>query len=516
MPVYHACEGRQAGQEAANGAGSDLAATRQAGFAARLRLPQRRTPIGDLLVGREAVAALPELLVGRRFGVPAGIIPAQLRLADAPDVFQQRGSALRQQQAEPGAPQEQVLQMRDPFAPRGPAQLRPQRRRAGDGGELAGVSRPHEGGGRRTIASQQPSPLGLGQRLPVGQRHVHGIEHRHVAAGFGHLGELCAGDGERVEGDAAEGGQLPAGHREQSRLVPDDVIARLLAGIGFAAADHRADAGKGADDIVERELQRGEVGLDDLHQVGDLFRRDVRLGVEGLLVIQVRGPHERDPFPGEDEDGAPVHRMQEAHRLRHGETPRGKDQMTAAQRANAGRGADLRAEAVRPRAGGVHHDPRPRFRDPSAELIAQRHAGHAPLLAQQRFGAAIVQRRAAIGQRLEDHPQDETRVIGLRVAVAPAPLQPFGRDAGGEQLEIGGAVVGVTPLQGQQVVHRQPGAVSPLAGEIALVGRQQETQRVNEAGAFFHQPLALLDGSQRQADFAFLEIADAAMECPRR
>ncbi|OQA94251.1 MAG: hypothetical protein BWY25_02867 [Chloroflexi bacterium ADurb.Bin222] len=290
------------------------------------------------------------------------------------------------------------------------------------------------------------------------------------------------------------------------------MIARFLAGIGFAAADHRADAGKGADDIVERELQRGEVGFDDLHQVGDLFWRDVRLGVEGLLVIQVRGPHERDPLPGEDEDGAPIHRMEEAHRLRHGETPRGEDQVTATQRANAGRGANLCAEPVRPRSGGVYHDPRPRFRDPSAELIAQRHSGHAPLLAQQRFRAGIVQRCAAIGQRLEDHPQDEARVIGLRVAVAPASLQSFGRDAGGEQLEIGGAVVGVAPLQGQQIVHRQPGAVSPLAGEIALVSRQQEAQGVNEAGTFFHQPLALLDGSQRQADFAFFEIADAAMD----
>ncbi|OQA16865.1 MAG: hypothetical protein BWY63_02595 [Chloroflexi bacterium ADurb.Bin360] len=69
----------------------------------------------------------------------------------------------------------------------------------------------------------------------------------------------------------------------------------------------------------------------------------------------------------------------------------------------------------------------------------------------------------------------------------------------------------MAPLQCQQVVDGKPGTIRPFARKIALISCQQEAQRVNQTGTFFHQALALLDGSEGEPQFAFLEIADAAM-----
>ncbi|OQA16864.1 MAG: hypothetical protein BWY63_02594 [Chloroflexi bacterium ADurb.Bin360] len=126
------------------------------------------------------------------------------------------------------------------------------------------------------------------------------------------------------------------------------MVARFLAWIGFAAVNHRTDARKSADDVIQAQLQCGEMRLDDLHEVGDFLRCDVWLGIEGLFMVEVRRSYQRDSLPGEDEDRATVNRVQETHRLRYRKAPCCKNKVTTAQWANARRCANLRSKCIRP------------------------------------------------------------------------------------------------------------------------------------------------------------------------
>jgi hypothetical protein len=63
------------------------------------------------------------------------------------------------------------------------------------------------------------------------------------------------------------------------------------------------------------------------------------------------------PSQGKGEDGAAVDGVHEADRLGDGKAPGGEDEVTAAQGADAPLDADLLAQMVGPRAGGVDDGP---------------------------------------------------------------------------------------------------------------------------------------------------------------
>ena len=122
---------------------------------------------------------------------------------------------------------------------------------------------------------------------------------------------------EHVERDAAECRQLAAGHGEQARLLPDDVIARLLRRVGLARADDRAHAGVRADRRRPGSASSdGNCDSTAAIEIGDLVGRDGRLVVHAVVVVDVGRADERDAFPREDEDGPAVDRVEKAERLR--------------------------------------------------------------------------------------------------------------------------------------------------------------------------------------------------------
>jgi hypothetical protein len=124
----------------------------------------------------------------------------------------------------------------------------------------------------------------------------------------------------------------------------------------------------------------------------------------------------------------------------------------------------------------------------------------------------VVDRHAAGPHRLADHAQGQAGIVGLGVAIPEATLQALGGDVRGKHLEFLGAKAAVGPLEGHQIVQGEARPVGPLAGMVAAMGRHQETQRVDQAGAVLQQVLALPDGGQGQAQLALGQVAQPAVD----
>jgi len=78
------------------------------------------------------VAGLPERAVPLFFVPPVRVVPTQLALAECANPRSEAQAAVRQQQAQPDAVEQQVVQVNHAFGPSRPKQLRPERSGARD------------------------------------------------------------------------------------------------------------------------------------------------------------------------------------------------------------------------------------------------------------------------------------------------------------------------------------------------------------------------------------------------
>src|SRR5215208_8035927 len=76
-----------------------------------------------LLPDRWCIALVPEREVRCLLRRPARVGPAELRLADAADLGEQRGAAAGKEEAQTGAAKQEVVEMGHPLGARRPAQL---------------------------------------------------------------------------------------------------------------------------------------------------------------------------------------------------------------------------------------------------------------------------------------------------------------------------------------------------------------------------------------------------------
>src|SRR5690606_22440188 len=107
--------------------------------------------------------------------------------------------------------------------------------------------------------------------------------------------------------------------------------------------------------------------------------------------------------------------------------------------------------------------------------------------------------------------EDEARVVRLRVDVPVAALHVRageGRDAL-DDLFLRLALV--LPLPGERVVHGEADAVHPLRHLVARELGEREAERVDEADAFIHQPLALAHGLPGDEELSLSQVAEAAV-----
>ena len=171
-------------------------------------------------------------------------------------------------------------------------------------------------------------------------------------------GQVARGMAQRIQRDHPEGGELATGDGEQPLLVAHHVLARRpgrIARLGAGAGDDGPHAGKRADRVRGRELQARERVAHGLDEVGRLRRRDGRFEFRILVMIEVGRADQRDALPRGREDGTAVARMHEAHRVAQRQAPEREDEVAAAQRPQHRAGAEARAQAIGPGAGGVDH-----------------------------------------------------------------------------------------------------------------------------------------------------------------
>jgi hypothetical protein len=126
----------------------------------------------------------------------------------------------------------------------------------------------------------------------------------------------------------------------------------------------------------------------------------------------------------------------------------------------------LLAQRVDPHPGGIDHAGGAQLEGLAALALAGAHAGHAhaagPVLVQQALDRAVVEHGGAEPQAASRQRQRQAGVVELRVPVAHAGAQTFGRQT---RQQRGGALA-AQPLGGseaaparQQVVGLQPDAV---------------------------------------------------------
>ncbi|EEF24499.1 conserved hypothetical protein, partial [Ricinus communis] len=193
-----------------------------------------------------------------------------------------------------------------------------------------------------------------------------------------------------------------------------------------------------------------------------------------------------------------------AHRARQRQAPRGQHEMAAAQ-------------GTQPGAGTVQR-PRPRTRriddDPCAHLVVGTVAGqyrpaHAIAGPEQLVRAEIVDRRGAMIERLAQHAQHEAGVVRARVRVDDAAREAVALHVRRRHQEgVGIEPVPLAPAR-HHVVDREAGQEAAPAAR-ALVLREREALRFDEAGGAGKQHLALAHGFRRQPHVAILQVAQAA------
>ena len=144
--------------------------------------------------------------------------------------------------------------------------------------------------------------------------------------------------------------------------------------------------------------------------------------------------------------------------------------MAAAQRPEAGRAPNRRAQPVRPGAGGVDDGRRVDLR--AAPAAAGGAVGHADAehgarpVEEQLLDLRVRQDHRAGGGRVEGHAQDEAGVVGPGVAVAERRREVRVPDARREQLQLPAVEPPVRPSAGQQVVGREAALHHGRPGEL--------------------------------------------------
>ena len=321
--------------------------------------------------------------------------------------------------------------------------------------------------------------------------------------------------------DRAPGGQLATGHGGQARRAVASVIDQEVPS-GDAVGDARlADERADADAAPERRhaTRGGQDAVRAVRQVGDLLGRHERLVGSALDVALGRADH-RLALPRDGEAEAPVVGMLEGDRVL-GEAR--VDDVDALHETEER--LSLEAEAgqrdVGPGTGGID-DPagRDRRRAP-VERAVELDADDPParLAAQADRGGVVAHLRAGILRGPQGIEDESLRQLDLGVPVERGLAQPLGREAGLDGRHGGPAHEPMARHRAprrEEVVERQAGAEPKSVPERLVVEGQDEGQRGDEVGHPPELPGALAKPFAHDPDVVVGEVAQAAMDEPRR
>jgi hypothetical protein len=115
------------------------------------------------------------------------------------------------------------------------------------------------------------------------------------------------------------------------------------------------------------------------------------------------------------------------------------------------------------------------------------------LTADQALDHSVVEGQPTIGNGLTDDSEYKASVICLCVSVPKAPPQAFLGDVGGQHLKVLRRIVLVTPLEGQEIIYRQPSAVCPSPWSVALVGGQEKAHGIDEPRSLLQQAFTFVN-----------------------
>ncbi len=208
--------------------------------------------------------------------------------------------------------------------------------------------------------------------------------------------------------------------------------------------------------------------------------------------------------------------MEKGDGLRQREAPGVEQEMAAAQRPQLRLRPDLAAQPIAPGAGGVDDAAGLDLEGFAADAVAKVRSLDAVRPAQQRFRRQIIERQGAVAPRLGEHPQDETRVVGLGVEIGPTALQPAWRQNRRKLDQRGRVMPAPGARPGEEVIGGESETEHPAAVFVARAHRQQKTQRPHQAGRGLHELGAVAHGFAGEPDRALRKIAQPAMNQLRR
>ena len=425
------------------------------------------------------------------FHRPAFIIPRQLPATDLAESRQEGGSAVGEEETGPHPSQEEIVEPDDLLGTGRPPQLGPEVGRARDRLELSRARVRDDGRGRAPVPPDKAagrSGVEASRGRKVGPVRA---EDASVGADARQGREPPAEELQGIERDEAKRRQLAARHRQESRLLPEDVVTALLGRPRLSRSDHGPHSREARDRVPRRERERGKGRPCRLEEVGGFRRRDGWLLVERRRVVEVRRSEEREAFPRVGEQGPTVERVAKGHRLRRRKAPGREEEVASAQRTDPGPASHLSAQAVGPGAGGVHDGRGPHLALLPPDEVPQDRAGDGSLLPEETLAADVVQGLRTFGLGLEEDAQDEPGVVGRGVRVGEAPFEARRPGVRGAEEELLARQASVPPPSSDEVVHDEARPDQGAARAVALVQGEEKADLLDKPGRLRQQPVPL-------------------------
>ena len=382
--------------------------------------------------------------------------------------------------------------------------------------------------------SQHPrgiAAVGLRQMLShrfVSAAHLHALDLRALQWLFGATGGLGA-DAKLLRQPFLDivgqvlphqplDGQFAAGDGDEARFVLHSHVLAGECGRVAGGGHERAQAGKGADDVVVFDLHAREGILHRLQQIFDVGERGSRV-VQVALIIGVGGADEGKVAPGDEKDVAAVVLDTKDDGVLTVQSCAGDEQVNPFGRADHWPRVSFVqfAHAVRPDAGGVDDDPRSRLDLLPAHLIHDVSADDAPSGFHQPGHAGVIDHHRAVEVGSLDSRQRQAGVVHLGVIVAGSAEQSPAGDQRLAPLHLRRVQPAVTldvTEETQPIVHRHPDAEFPGRRFLSPVEWVEESQRSHQPGSGLAHQTPLAASIEYQFEFAILQITNAAVDEP--
>ena len=248
-------------------------------------------------------------------------------------------------------------------------------------------------------------------------------------------------------------------------------------------------------------------------QVVHFLPAEHSLLLEILVMVQIGGANHRHPFPGVDEHGSMIPRVDEGQAHRNRQFPERKDKVAATQRADALFGPELAPQQVRPGPGGMDDVAGAELVVGAGKLIMNRHTSFVAIPGGcYGFGTHVVERPATGRCGLLQDAQYQAGVICHRIGKAGAAAQSLAAQPRHPAQNRLAREEPARAALGQKVVDPEQKPEQARPGELAIEVRHDVVEVIHQAGSLIHHALAFVNGIPRKTIIPAGQVTQATVD----